>query len=136
MGDVFAFGNIEPNPITPTIDGPASWKPNTPYTYIFTSIDPNEDQVSYFIEWGDGNVTDWTNFQPSGELYTESHTWTTKGIYTVRAKAKDTEDYESFWRIFDIVIPRNKALTNSLLITLLERFPLLQKLLSFIKLDS
>ncbi|MFX0202258.1 MAG: FG-GAP repeat domain-containing protein, partial [Candidatus Hodarchaeota archaeon] len=53
-----------PNP--PIIDGPPSGKAGNPYTYTFTSTDPDGDDVSYYIKWGDGEITDWTAFQASG----------------------------------------------------------------------
>jgi outer membrane protein assembly factor BamB len=129
---LYAFGYTGPNPLTPTISGPSSGKPNTPYTYSFTSIDPDDDQVSYYIEWDDGTITDWTAPKPSGEPYTESHTWATKGTYTVRAKAKDADGYESDWGELQVTIPRNKAVSNSLFLKLLEMFPFLHKISIFI----
>jgi parallel beta-helix repeat protein len=119
-------------PDAPSIDGPNKGKPGTPYTYTFTSIDPDEDQVSYYIDWNDGNITDWTDFQPSGNSYSESHTWTTQGTYIIRAKAKDTDGFESDWGTLTVTMPRDKATNNILLQRLLERFPLLQKLLFLI----
>ncbi|MCK4364830.1 MAG: PQQ-binding-like beta-propeller repeat protein [Thermoplasmatales archaeon] len=131
-GRLFAFGYPGPNPLTPDIDGPTSGKPGTSYTYTFTSIDPDEDQVSYYIDWNDGDITDWTDFQPSGNPYSESHTWTTKGTYVVRAKAKDTEGYESDWGTLTVTMPRNRAYSNTLVLRLLERFPLLERFLTLL----
>jgi outer membrane protein assembly factor BamB len=127
-GFLHAFDNQGPNPSKPDIDGPTSGKPNTPYTYSFTSIDPDNDQVSYYIEWDDGNITDWTAPKPSGEPYTESHIWDTKGTYTIKAKAKDTDGYESDWGTLTVTMPRDKSTDNMLLLRILERFPLLQRL--------
>ena len=41
-------------PEKPKIDGKTSGKVGNSYSYVFTSIDPDGDQVSYFIDWGDG----------------------------------------------------------------------------------
>jgi outer membrane protein assembly factor BamB len=131
-GYLYAFGYPGPNPLKPIINGPASGKPNTPLSYTFSSIDPDEDQVSYYIEWGDGNITDWTSFQPSGEPYIESYTWTTRRTYMIRAKAKDTDGYESDWGTQSVAISRDKA-TNNMLFMLLERFPLLREVISWLK---
>jgi outer membrane protein assembly factor BamB len=131
-GYLHAFGYPGPNPLKPTISGPNNGKTNTPYTYTFTSLDPDEDQVSYYIEWDDGNITDWTSFQPSGEPYTESHIWTEKDTYTIRAKAKDTFGLESDWGTLTVTMPKDKS-TNNVLFRLVERFPLLQKIFLFIK---
>ncbi|MCK5636947.1 MAG: PKD domain-containing protein, partial [Thermoplasmatales archaeon] len=123
---------INTPPEKPTIDGPTSGKVGTPYPYTFTSIDPDGDQVSYYIDWDDGNITDWTGFQTSGDSYSESHTWTTKGTYMIRAKAKDTDGYKSDWGTLEVAMPRDKATNNMLLHQLLSKFPLLQKLLLLI----
>jgi hypothetical protein len=43
--------NQPPNP--PTITGPAEGKVGTAYDYNFTAIDPDGDEVYYFIDWED-----------------------------------------------------------------------------------
>jgi len=122
--------NQSPSP--PDVVGETNGKPGTLYPYTFTSIDPDGDQISYYIDWGDGNITDWTDFQLSGEPYTESHTWTTKGTYIIRAKAKDTDGYESEWGELTVTIPRNKAMMSYLFYLFLERFSLFEKILFYI----
>jgi outer membrane protein assembly factor BamB len=129
---IYAFGYPGPNPLKPAISGPSSGKPGTSYTYSFTSIDPDEEQVSYYIDWDDGNITDWTSYQTSGEPYSESHTWTTKDTYTIKAKAKDTDGYESDWGTLTVSIPRDKKMNNMLLLRLLERLPLLREVISWL----
>ena len=112
-------------PFPPSIVGETNGKPGTLYPYTFTSIDPDGDQVSYYIEWGDGDITDWTGFQPSGEPYSESNTWATKGTYIIRAKAKDTDGFESDWGTLEVTMPKNKPFNFNfnLLSWLFERFP-------------
>jgi outer membrane protein assembly factor BamB len=120
---------IEGPPSAPTIKGPAWGKPGTPYIYRFTSIDPEDDDVSYYIDWGDGNITDWTGYQPSWEQYSESHTWTTGGTYTIRAKAKDTDGDESDWETLIVAMPRSKSSKNNVLFRLIGQFPVLHRLM-------
>jgi len=125
------FLNDPPN--APTIDGPKTGSAGTSYPYTFTSIDPDGDDVSYFIRWGDGEETDWTTFQASGPPgYIESHSWDTQGTYIIQAKAKDIYDAESEWGELQVTMPRNKAISRPLL-NFLENhpnlFPLLQKLI-------
>ena len=121
-------------PNAPTITGSTSGKVGTPYTYKFTSTDPNGDDVSYYIKWGDGNVTDWTAFQAPGPPgYSESHTWDERGEYTIEAKAKDIFGAESDWATFDVKIERkSREVQQMLFYRLLEQFPILQKILCFI----
>jgi C1A family cysteine protease len=110
-------------PSDPTITGQSSGNAGTSYPYDFVSTDPEVDEVSYYIKWGDGSETDWTPFQNSGTKYTESHTWSTQGTYNIEAKARDIYGVESDWEILTVTIPRNKMITNSLFFSLLERFP-------------
>ena len=129
---VYCFMDENQPPNKPYIDGPTSGKAGTSYTYNFSATDPNVDEVEYYIEWGDGGITDWTSFLPSGVPYYENHTWTTEGTFTIRAKAKDIYDAESEWATLTVSMPRNKALTNSLLLRLFERFPNAFPLLRYI----
>ena len=53
----------------------------------------------------------------------------TKGTYTIRAKAKDESGFESDWGTLTVSMPKDKISINSLYIRLLEKLPLLQKLI-------
>jgi outer membrane protein assembly factor BamB len=130
-GYLYAFGCPDPNaPDTPTINGPIKGKIRTPYNYTFTTIDPNGDNVFYYIDWGDGKNTGYIGPYQSGELITKNHIWTKKGTYVIQAQAKDINDLKSDWGKLTVTIPKNKAVNfNSLLLKLLGRFPILQKLL-------
>jgi hypothetical protein len=110
-------------PDTPIITGPMSGKVGTEYEYSFVSVNPDEDNNSYYIEWGDGSSTDWTTFLPSGVPYFENHTWTQKGTYKIRAKAKDIHGDISDWGELTVIMPRDKVTSNFLFMRLLEQFP-------------
>jgi len=121
-------------PEIPDINGPPSGKKGASYDYIFTSTDPDGDNVKLYIKWGDGN-TDWTDFEASGTPITVSHTWSSTGSYTIEAKAVDTSGAESGWAIFEVSIPKYKMMSfNSLIIRLLQRFsssfPIIKQLIS------
>ena len=120
-------------PAPPVINGIVNGKVGTDYTYIFTSIDIDGDQVFYYIDWGDGNSSGWIGPYESGEDITDKHMWSEGGTYTIRAKAKDIYDHESNWGTLSVKIPRNKVTTNLLLPWFLERFPMLIRLLSLIR---
>ena len=129
----FAFQLTKNEPPTPPqISGPASGKKNTLLDYTFTSSDPDADQVSYLIDWGDGTPPVWSAFQISGAPYLASHSWDNDGTYIITAKAKDTSNHESITTTFTVTIPRNKAINNPFLNWLQSHpnlFPLLQKLI-------
>jgi len=92
-------------PVKPTITGPAKGKPGVNYEYTVTAIDPEDQQVSYFVDWGDGNSTGWLGPYNSGEQITVNHTWQTKQTFTVKAKAKDAIGAESEWASLAVKIP-------------------------------
>jgi len=125
------IGNIKPN--KPTISGPLTGVPNVELDYIFKAIDPDGDDLFYYIYWGDG--AEITNYGPisSGEEIMLSHTWTKRGEFEIKAKVKDHCDEESFLEVLKITIPRNKATYNTLFLRLLERFPMLERLINIIK---
>ena len=93
-------------PTAPIIRGLSGVKPGT-YQYIFNSTDPNGDNVSYFVDWGDGTNTSWTSTYKSGEEVKINHTFFQIGIYLVKAKAKDPENYESEYGYLLVAIPKN-----------------------------
>lgn len=120
-------------PDIPIITGTMTGKAGTEYKYTFVSVNPDGDDNSYYIEWGDGDITNWTSFLPSGIPYSENHTWPQKGSYTIRAKAKDIYGAESDWAELEVTMPRNKATYNSLFQWFLERFSILSRLLYLVK---
>jgi len=134
-GYIHAFGPQETNdpPTEPTITGPSEGKVNTEYEFTFKSTDPDRNPVSFYIEWGDGETTGWTMDYNTGEKAEYSHTWSEKGNYTIRAKAKDTFGLEGDWSEFEIgIIKKSKSTYNVLFWRLLGQFPMLQKLLLFL----
>jgi len=129
----FLVNNLPPD--KPNIDGKIDGKTGELYGYTFSSIDPDGDEVSYFIKWGDGNITNWTNFQNSGTSYFKNHSWSTQGMFTIEAKSKDIEGAESDWATIEISMPKIKTYINKNFQRFLENhpnlFPLLQIILGF-----
>ncbi len=114
--------NQPPNP--PTITGPAKAKTNVPTTYNFTTTDPEGSNVSYYIDWGDHTNSSWIGPYPSGQTITQTHTWTTKGTYIIKAKAKDRNGSESDWGTLSVKTPVLYILpTTPFWEQFLERFP-------------
>jgi len=96
---------MEYPPNEPAISGPSSGEAGTSYDFDFTATDPFNDDVSYFIDWGDGETTGWTNFVSSGYTITRSHTWDNQGSFNVKAKAKDPNGAESDWGTMSVTMP-------------------------------
>jgi PKD repeat protein len=73
-------------------------RPGLFYLFKINSTDPENDKISYYIDWGDGNITGWTaHLFDSGENTGFDHSWMKPGNYTIKAKAKDTKGAESNW---------------------------------------
>lgn len=96
---------VDRPPNTPTITGPAKGKPGVSYLYTFTTTDPDGDLVYYYIDWGDGQVSEWVGPYQSGATATVTHQWAEEGTYTIQAKAKDVFDVESDWGSLEVTMP-------------------------------
>jgi len=96
-------GNIAP--LIPTISGNTQGKIGNSQTYTIRSIDPNQDDVFYQVNWGDGNQTEWIGPFSSDESIEFEHIWNTDGTYTITARAKDTNDAISEWGDLEVQMP-------------------------------
>jgi len=114
-------GSSNNQPYSPTITGPSQGKPKVEYTYTLTAIDPDNDNLSYYIDWGDGTQSSWLGPIISGDTLTTTHAFMSKGIYTVKAKAKDTYGLESDWGTLEVTIPKTMAI-HPLFIKIIEKF--------------
>ena len=125
-------GSNNDPPETPTITGPTSGNVGTPYTYTFNSVDPDGDDVEYYIKWGDGHVEMWDGPHASGVDVNIAHTYTREKTFTIEAKARDSFGEESDWGTFTVTMPRSRTI-NSLFLQFLQNhqnaFPLLRQLL-------
>jgi hypothetical protein len=92
-------------PNTPTIHGPAEGEPGNSYLYTLTTIDLDGDMVYYYIDWGDGQVSEWFGPYNSGATASKNHQWAEEGTYTIQAKAKDTYGVESGWATLEVTMP-------------------------------
>jgi len=129
LGDpTLSFYSHRPNrPEKPS--GHVSGTAGVEYTYKTITTDPNDDMVYYKWDWGDGNHSDWVGPYNSGEEISMLHTWT-KGSYKISVKAMDTNGDESPWsEPLPVSMPRIKQLNRPLLFQLIQRFPILEKIL-------
>jgi len=116
--------NESPNkPSRPS--GETNGKINVEYDYTTSTTDPDVDDVYYWFDWGDSSNSGWVGPYNSGVTVSASHTWTTKGNYEIKVKAKDIYDHESDWSDpLSVTMPRNKVLPgNQLLRNMLQQFP-------------
>jgi VCBS repeat-containing protein len=137
-GPIWTFlSELEHNrePTRPTITGPqVIHVPNKDYDYEISTTDPDDDNVFYYIDWGDGTFEDWNGPYSSGQNFTMTHSWppATK-LYEIQVKAKDIYGAESDWgKMYVFVLKNRAASTNSLMIRFImrsiERFPIFERI--------
>ena len=121
----FAIPYVLSDPLeAPVITGSLSGKVGSSYEYSFVTVSPDADDLSYYVEWGDGIITNWTAFVPSGVPYLENHTWGEKGMYGIRAKVKNGYGAESDWGELQVTIPISMHVPGfPLLYFIFEYFP-------------
>jgi hypothetical protein len=119
--------NNPPNP--PEIEGPTDTiKEQESIKLNISSTDPDDHQIYYFLDWGDGDYgayyDAWTqDHYESGEIIrTNFHEYDYWGTYTIRVKAKDTKGAESEWSEFIINVKKTNPKIN--------RFIFIHKLLN------
>jgi len=86
--DITTFNSDGEAPSAPIITGTITLQVKENYTFNFKSTDPNRDDVSYYILWGDGTSTT-TSYYSSGKTISLTHKWYNEGEYTIRAWATD-----------------------------------------------
>jgi plastocyanin len=113
-------GNQPPN--TPSISGPTSGTAGTQYPYSAVTSDPENDNIAYYFDWGDGTNTGWTAYVASGTSTSESHSWMMKGTYTIKVKAKDINNLESAYATLQVTMPKSLSI-NSLFQRFIDQYP-------------
>ena len=103
-------------PTIPELSGPEKGSPGVNYNYTVRSTDVDYQGILYYIDWGDGTNTGWIGPFSPGEEIIINHTYTKKGTYTIKAKAKDVLNAESDWATLEVKIPRIRSFASSRII--------------------
>lgn len=113
--------------------GPSTGKNENTYEYYTSCVEPDNDQVFYLWNWGDGSNSGWIGTYNSEEVCYMSHSWDEEGEYEIKVKAKDEHGKESDWSDpLEVTMPKNKAIDSFFLIFLENHprmFPILKHLL-------
>ena len=130
-GPIWQFTTeFEPNepPTAPDIYGPPSGPKGVELFWAIVSEDPDENQVKYLIEWGDGDSEE-TDFYQEGIVLEASHTYNEEGTFTIKVKAEDEKGLASQESTFELSIIKSKSVYqyHPLLLRLFERFQALLK---------
>ncbi|MCU0850240.1 MAG: hypothetical protein MUC80_03070 [Candidatus Thermoplasmatota archaeon] len=123
---------IDVPPHTPTITGTVEGKPNQQYMYTTSAADPDGDPLYYWFDWDDGTNSGWLGPFPPGAPVNANHSWSAKGSYEVKVKAKDFFSMESPWATLDVTMPKSLLFDGSFLQVFLRNHPLLSYLFSFL----
>lgn len=101
------YGALTNPPNKPTITGPSKGKAQETYTYEIQGSDPDNDDIYYYIDWGDEN-TELLGPYSSGYEASVDHKWQEQNTYTIKVKTKDIFGAESDWEELSIQMPRIK----------------------------
>ncbi len=74
---------------TAQISGSNSGYAGDTLTFSIQVSDTETDSVSVRVSWGDGDTTNWPNFQPNGNEFVFSHTWDEPGEYVIKVQTRD-----------------------------------------------
>jgi len=110
-------------PDAPDITGPADGKAGEECEYTFVTTDIEGDDISYYVEWGDDLVEEWTEYYKLDKKFIVSHTWDEKGIYNIQVKAKDIHGAESDWATLEVSMPKNKQYASMFFLRFLDQHP-------------
>ncbi len=120
--------NLPPNkPAKPT--GEISGKTDEIYKYNSTTNDPDDDQIWFYWDFGDNELSGWLGPYNTGNICGIVHSWNEDGEYTIKVKAKDVYGEESEWSDpLTVTMPKSKIFNQipRILLWLFERFPFLQ----------
>jgi hypothetical protein len=113
-GSAYVFTKTGENqlPNTPIISGPARGKAGILYNYNFSTTDPDDNNVYYYVEWGDSTNSGWLGPYSSGAQASASHIWDSQGTYIIKVKAKDIYGAESDWAILPLTMPMDQPQSN------------------------
>ncbi len=130
QNDPWHTGLYTITPSKPTITGPNRGKVGIEQEYTFTALDPDGDDLYYYIEWGDENVEEWIGPFDSGKSINVNHTWDHKGKFEIKAKAKNIHGVEGPWGSLKVTMPKIHQVS---FLRWLNHFPFFQIILNFLK---
>lgn len=120
-GDLPPQNNPPDRPSRP--QGETNGKIGVEYNYSTVCADPDGDSIYYWWDWSDGTNSGWIGPFASGATASAKHTWTAKGAYVIKVKAKDTYGLESDWSdTLPVVMPKIRIRTSILILERLLNF--------------
>ena len=85
-------------PMNPTApNGPPEWVQNIECEFTASTTDPENDQIFYLFDWGDGTMSEWLGPYISGNEIEAEHQWSDLGTYEIKLRARDIWGAISDW---------------------------------------
>ena len=97
LAELAEAGYLSNPPATPVITGPVNGVLNVTYTFTVNTTEPDGEDVSYLIDWGDGTNSGWLGPYSPGTSHTAEKAWSAVATYPVKTKAKDIHGVTSEW---------------------------------------
>ena len=86
------------SPVPPDVPGgPASGVVGVPQLFSSITRDRQGDSITYWFDWGDGALSEWSALAASGARVSAAHAWELPGDYQVRVRAMDKGGNISAW---------------------------------------
>jgi hypothetical protein len=114
--EVMIYENNPPNRPSPPM-GAASGYVDRPISFKGYATDPNQDQVAYIFDWGDGSTSQ-SEMVDSGTSVQMPHSWSQAGAYKIKVMAMDGNGGKSQWSTSRAVRIREAALNSRYLAAL------------------
>ncbi len=92
--------NVEENnppetPIKPS--GPTYIEMGVEYMYSSSSYDIDNDSIRYRFDWGDGTISNWSEFFSSNNTVSMTHFWNSISTYEIMVLAQEENGVNSSW---------------------------------------
>jgi hypothetical protein len=110
-------------PDIPTIIGRSWLLPKISYIFKINTTEPENEDVFFLIDWGDGNVEEWIGPYSSGEKITLSHKYITKGNYIINVTARDINGFvsDTQQKPIKVSFSRSRIIRNPFIFTIFEK---------------
>jgi hypothetical protein len=103
-------------PVCNEVTGPTTGSIGVSYQFMANAVDPDEDPLQYFFDWGDTTDSGWIDTSVA------SKSWGATGTYGIMAKARDDSGLESaFCAPIQITITEDGGDLYSIIFTVIDR---------------
>lgn len=77
--------------------GPISLEMGVEYIFTSKTNDKDDDRIRYRFDWGDGSLSNWTDFVISNISISKTHAWNSISEYNIRVISQDITGKNSSW---------------------------------------